>query len=169
LFTLGGSVAQLRWDSDGFSDEEALQWALMLGARIYLDGNRKHYFGLDSSFGDGSASNIISLAEGRVPGAVLGPDGRLHTLYAWSLAPSFQFNLSDKFSTNLSYAWSQVESSSLREPDAMEGGHAVHINLIYHPSEALRLGGEYMFGNRANVSGADGDAHRLQFMVMFSF
>jgi opacity protein-like surface antigen len=170
LFTLGGSLAQLRWDGDsGVSDDQALQWALVFGTRIYLDRNRRHYFGLDASFGDGTARNIISLAEGSVPGAVLGPDGSLHTLYAWSVAPALHFQLTKNISANLAYAWSHVESSSLRMPDEMEGGGAAHVNLIYDLTDRLRFGGEYMIGTRENVNGADGQAQRIQFMSMYSF
>jgi hypothetical protein len=170
LFTLGGSLAQLRWDGDsGVSDADALQWALMFGTRIYLDRDRRHYFGLNSSYGDGSAGNIISLAEGNVPGGVLGPDGSLHTLKAWSLAPSLQFKLTPKLSTNLAYAAARVESSSLRNPDEMKGDTAWHVNLIYDFTKELRLGAEYMYGTRENVNGAEGHANRTQFMMMYTY
>jgi hypothetical protein len=170
LFTLGGSVAQLRWDgNNGVGDAQALQWALVFGTRIYLDRDRKSYFGLDATYGDGTAGNIISLAEGRVPGGVLGPDGHLHTLNAWNLAPSFHIQLTDKLSTNLSYAWAGVESSSLRAPDLMKEGSQWHANLIYDITEQFRVGGEYMYGIRENVNGAKGGANRMQFMLMYSF
>ena len=170
LFTLGGSLAQLRWDGDnGVSDAQALQWAVVFATRFYLDSHRRHYFGLNSSFGEGSAANIISLAEGSVPGAVLGSDGSLDTLYAWNVAPALHFQLTQRLSSNLAYAWSHVESSSLRMPDEMEGGGAGHVNLVYDLTERLRFGAEYMIGTRQNVNGAEGHAQRMQFMAMYSF
>jgi hypothetical protein len=170
LFTLGGSLAQLRWARDmGMEDAHGLQWALSFGTRIYLDPEHKSYFGLDSSYGDGTAYNIISLAEGNVPGAVLRPDGQLETLAAWNIAPSFHIQLTDKLSTNLAYAWAQVESSSLRDPYEMEGDTAWHFNLVHDITEHLRVGGEYMYATRKNVNGDSGHANRVQFMVMYSF
>jgi hypothetical protein len=170
LFTLGGALAQLRWDGNqGVADAQALQWSLVFGTRIYLGPDRKHFFVLNSSYGDGSAGNIISLAAGKVPGGVLGPDGSLHTLKAWSLVPALHFQLTPKLSTNLDYAWSQVESSSLREPDLMKGGTQWHVNLIYDLTKELRVGGEYMVGTRKNVNDASGQAKRLQFMMMYTF
>ena len=170
LFTLGGSLAQVRWNGDmGVANSQALQWALVFGTRIYLDRDRRSYFGLDSSYGNGTAPNIISLAEGNVPSGVLGPDGRLYILHAWNFAPAFHVQLTDKLSTNLAYAMAQVESSSLRAPDDMKGDTAWHFTLIYDLTKEFRLGGEYMFGTRENENGATGRANRMQFMMMYTF
>jgi hypothetical protein len=166
----GGSLAMLRWDgTEGVANAQALQWALVFGARFFLDSKHKYYFGVGASFGDGSASGSISLAEGGVPGAVLRPDGSLDTLYAWNLAPAFHLRFIERLSSNVSYAWAQVQQSALRDPNSMEGDHAVHANLIVHITEALQTGAEYMIGWRKNVSGAFGRANRVQFMVMYSF
>jgi hypothetical protein len=153
----------------GVADARALQWALVFGTRIYLDRDRRSYFGLDSSYGNGTAANIISLAEGNVPSGVLGPDGRLSILHAWNIAPAFHVQLTGKLSTNLAYALAQVESSSLRARDDMKGDTAWHVNLIYDVTETLRVGGEYMYGTRENQDGAKGIANRMQFMIMYTF
>ena len=170
ILTLGGSLAQLRWDGDaGVADETALQWAGVLGSRIYLDHEKRHYLGLSGSFGDGSAPNIISLLEGNVPGAILRADGSMETLKAWNAMVSIHYKWSEKFSSNFSYDWAAVEGSSLRGGDEMEGGGASHINLIYDVSKPLRVGVEFMTGQRVNVNDADGRANRLQFMTMYTF
>ena len=170
ILTLGGSLAQLRWDGDaGVADETALQWAGVLGSRIYLDHEKRHYLGLSGSFGDGSAPNIISLLEGNVPGAILRADGSMETLKAWNAMVSIHYKWSEKFSSNFSYAWADVEDSDLRGADEMKAGGATHINLIYDVSKPLRVGVEFMTGQRVNVNDADGRANRLQFMTMYTF
>ena len=170
MFTFGGSLAQLRWDGDaGVSDSSTLQWAAVVAGRVYLDGKRRHYFALGGSYGHGTAGNIISLTEGGVPGAVLQPDGSLENLPAWNIAPALHLQLTDKLSSNLAWAWSEVQSSDFRLPDHMEGGGATHVNLIYDITPRFRVGGEYMYGTRRNVGGAEGHANRMQFMSMYTF
>ncbi|MBW2508626.1 MAG: hypothetical protein JRE81_08355 [Deltaproteobacteria bacterium] len=166
----GGSLAMLRWDGDeGVANAQALQWALIFGARFFLDSKHKYYFALGASFGDGNADNILSLAEAGLPGAVLRPDGSLDTLYSWNLAPAFHLRFIERLSANFNYAWGQVQQSALRDPDSMQGDHSVHANLIVHITNALQTGAEYMIGWRKNVSGEFGRANRVQFMVMYSF
>jgi len=170
LFTVGGSFSELRWDGDaGVSDETAIQWALVLGARVFLDQDKKHYLGFGGSYGDGSGGTIISLSEGGVPGAVLTPTGSLETQHAWNFSAALHYQLSKRFSSNLSGAWAEVETSPLLGPDAMKSAAAGHINLIFDLNQVMRFGAEYMIGQRVNANDADGIANRIQFMAMFSF
>jgi hypothetical protein len=79
------------------------------------------------------------------------------------------FQLTKKLSANLAYAWAQVESSSLRMPDNMQGGRSGHVNLVYDLTERFRVGAEYMIGTLENVNEARGQAQRIQFTSMYSF
>ena len=48
-------------------------------------------------------------------------------------------------------------------------GWAYHANLIYKYNELLSGGLEFMYGERENVSGRDGDASRVQFSLMYYY
>ena len=170
LVTLGGSLAQLRWDGSGStSDATALQWALVVGGRIYLDGGQRHYVGFGGSYGDGSSQNIISLAEGGTANAVLLTDGTLETQPAWNSQLALHYEWSEAFSSTFSLAAARIDPSELIGASDLERTYAGHINLIWQNHQIFQTGIEYMYGERENVNGDSGSASRIQLMTMFSF
>lgn len=167
--SFGGSMAQLRWDgADGVGDDDALQYDLVLGARVFLDAKHRTYAGLAGSWGCGSGGNIVAFI-GQEANAVLRQDGTLDTMQAWNLSLAFHHAWSEKFSSNLAFATAWIKPSRWRTDDAIKTVAAAHVNLIWEPFPEFRTGIEFMIGRRENTDGKDGTARRIQFMTMFSF
>ena len=141
----------------------------MTGGRVYLDSENRHYVGFGGSYGDGSAANIISLIEGGAAAAILRPDGTLETQPAWNAQFALHYEWSDACSSNFSLALAEVDPSDLIGPSELKGTFAAHINLIWELDEIFQTGIELMWGERENVDGDTGTAHRLQLMTMYSF
>ena len=103
--------------------------------------------------------------------AVLTEDYRLVTRQGYSVALGFGHDWSSTLSSNLAYAWTDLEDLGQEEraADAIRSGGIGHANLIWALDERLSTGIEYMWGNRKNVDGATGDASRVQVMFKYTY
>ena len=75
---------------------------------------------------------------------------------------------SSSLASNLALAWTDPEDIGEREPDAIQSGGVGPLNLIWTPREKLSTGIELIWGMRENADGDDGDATRVQTMVMYT-
>ncbi len=169
LRTLALMTQELRWDgADIGPDATASGWALIFGGRQNF--GRRDFFTWNLAYGDGTADTIMALT-GSDANAVLTDDGRLITRRGYSAALGLGHKWSAALSSNFSYAWTDLEDlgSGQRAPDAIQSGGSGHVNLIWAPAERLSTGIEFMWGNRENADGSDGDATRIQTMIKYDF
>ena len=167
LVILGGEVGQLRWDGNGSGpDAKAQEWAVVLNGRHYL-GDRD-YVTLNLSYSDGAAENISALS-GSNANASLTLDGRLETNKAWNIALGYAHKITERLTTNLAYAQTELKANYLRSPDSIKGGSVAHVNFIWAFAKAMSTGIEYMWGERENTDGARGRAARVQSMAKYDF
>jgi hypothetical protein len=167
LVILGGEVGQLRWDGNGSGpDAKAQEWAIVLNGRQYL-GDRD-YVTLNVSYSDGAAENISALS-GSNANASLTLLGQLKTNKAWNIALGYAHKITERLTTNLAYAQTELDASYLRSPDSIKGGQVAHVNVIWAFARAMSTGIEYMWGERENTDGARGRAARVQGMAKYDF
>jgi hypothetical protein len=167
LVILGGEVGQLRWDGNGSGpDAKAREWAVVLNGRHYL-GDRD-YVTLNVSYSDGAAENISALS-GSKANASLTLLGQLETNKAWNIALGYAHKITERLTTNLAYAQTELEANYLRSPDSIKGGSVVHVNFIWSVTNAMSTGIEYMWGERENTDGSRGRAARVQSMAKYDF
>ncbi len=165
--SLAALVQQLHWDGEGAGpDADATGWALIYAGRHNL--GRRDFFTWNLAYGDGTADTIMALT-GSEANAVLTPDGRLITRQGYSAALGFGHEWSDTLSSNLGYAFTDLEDIGQRAPDAIRSGGVGHINLIWEARDKLSSGIEFMWGTRENADGNDGNATRVQTMVKYVF
>jgi hypothetical protein len=165
--SLAALVQQLRWDGEGVGpDATATGWALIFAGRQNL--RHKSFFTWNVAYGDGTADTIMALT-GSDANANLTPDGRLVTRQGYSVALGLGHSWTDTLSSNLAYAWTDLEDIGARAPDAIQSGGVGHLNLIWKPREKLSTGIELMWGTRENADGDDGDATRVQTMIKYLF
>jgi hypothetical protein len=165
--SLAALVQQLRWDGEGVGpDATAAGWALVFAGRQNL--GRSDFLIWNLAYGDGTADTIMALT-GSNANANLTPDGRLVTRQGYSAALGLGHTWSDTLSSNLAYAWTDLEDIGARAPNAIQSGGVGHLNLIWAPREKLSTGIELMRGTRENADGNDGDATRVQTMVKYTF
>lgn len=169
--TLGGSLSEIRFDGTATSgDVTELGWAIVTGGRVYLDKQNRHFFGFGASYGEGTASNILTFANGGVPNAAINADGTLDLTSNWNLQLSLHWKWSRWWSSNFNYAVAQLSDvPDLFEPDWIRDGRAIHANIIHKHSDVITYGLEYMTGKRENVNGEDGSAQRLQASIFYYF
>ena len=166
--SLAALAQQLHWDGEGVGpDATALGWALIFAGRQNL-GSSNNFFTWNLAYGDGTPDTIMALT-GSDANANLTPDGRLVTRQGYSAALGLGHAWSDTLSSNLAFAWTDLEDIGERAPDAIQSGAVGHLNLIWAPREKLSTGIELMWGTRENVDGDDGDATRIQTMVKYLF
>jgi hypothetical protein len=158
---------QLHWDGEGVGpDASATGWSVIFAGRQNL--RQGSFFTWNLAYGDGTAETIMALT-GSDANAVLTADGRLITRKGYSAALGLGHAWTDTLSSNLAFAWTDLEDIGQRAPDAIRSGGAGHLNLIWAPREKLSTGIELMWGTRENADGADGDATRVQTMIKYLF
>ena len=166
--TLAALLQQLHWDGEGVGpDATEAGWALIFAGRQNFGGS-SDFFNWNLVYGDGTADTIMALT-GSDANANLTPDGRLVTRQGYSVALGLGHAWSDTLSSNLAFAWTDLEDIGERAPDAIRSGAVGHLNLIWAPLEKLNTGIELMWGTRENADGDDGDATRIQTMVKYLF
>jgi hypothetical protein len=169
--SLAALVQQLRWDGETVvPDATAVGWAVIFAGRQNLDAS--NFLTWNMAYGDGTPETIMALT-GSEANAVLTANNGLITRKGYAVALSLGHTWSKTLSSNLAYAWTDLESLNLdieqRAPDAIQGGGIGQINLIWTPTRNFSTGLEYMWGIRENVDGADGSAQRIQTMVKHTF
>lgn len=165
--TLAVLVQGLHWDGAGAGpDADAVGWALIYGGRQNV--GRRDFFTWNFAYGDGTADNIMALT-GSEANAVLTPDGRLVTRRGYSAALGFGHQWTERLSSNLAYAFTDLEDIGQRAPDAIQSGGVGHFNLVWSPKEKLTTGLELIWGRRENADGDKGKATRVQTMVKYLF
>lgn len=167
ILVVGSSLAQLRWDGgSGGQDADALQYDLVVAGRQYVF--KSDYFTWNLSMGNGSGENIMAFA-GSDANAVLTPEYKLETMSALAFVAGYMHKWSDKYSSNLSYAYGWLDAPPTRAPLALQEGGVGHVNLIFRPASQFSCGVEYMWGVQITSNEARGEARRIQFMTKLEF
>ncbi len=171
VVSVGGALNQVRFDgTDGVGDESKLGWTTVIGSRIYLDPGNRHFLGFNAGYTSGTVTDIIAFANAGTPNAALDGDGKLELAKGWNANMGLHLDLPGKFSSNFHYAYTKLSDiPDLFPADEMAEAWAAHANLIYDWNSQLRLGIEYMWGEREIVSGDNGDDARLQFSTFYYY
>lgn len=171
VWSTGGAITQLRFNAtEGQPDSERAAYTVTTAGRVYLDGNKQDFLGFGIGYQSGSVTDVITFANGRVPNAVIQSDGDLDVAKSWNTQIGLHWVWNPSFSSNISYAYARLTRvPELFNPDLIRKGSSIHANLIYKHNDLLTAGIEYMYGDRVNISGRDGDAHRIQFSMFYYF
>ncbi len=82
---------------------------------------------------------------------------------------SYQMVFSDKWRSNLTGGYVYVDQPGYQPATAMESTKYGAANLIWSPVSKLDLGIEFLYGERKNNDGNEGDASRVQGSVRYMF
>ncbi|THD69617.1 hypothetical protein E7Z59_04630 [Robertkochia marina] len=163
----GGSFAQLAWDGGiNGQNHEAIQLNGAVALRQYYLKN-KGFITAGITYGMGAGENIIAFA-GSNANAVLSDEG-LKTIPALSASVGLNFKWTEKWASNIHYAYGWLEAPPERAPFSLKRGGIGHLNLIYSPINHISTGLEYIWGAQRTTNDAFGRAERIQFMTKFSF
>ncbi|HCS23695.1 MAG TPA: hypothetical protein DIW20_08100 [Rhodospirillaceae bacterium] len=181
-------IAALKWEQDwghlqtgalyrrlaidnGAVDTATSGYGVNLSGKIKTDVfSDKDSLKFQVNYGDGIGRYINDLQVTRNESfdAVLNGND-LETLKAYSGYVSYQAVFSPKWRSNLTGGYVYVDQPDFQPGSSMESTTYIAYNIIWSPIPKLDLGLEFLYGQREDVDGDDGDATRVQAAAKYTF
>lgn len=160
--------------------DETFGWGLTTSGRIGLSRLTESDFLLwQLSYGEGIGRYLNDLGTVRGGDAVFSPDGELDALpvfagylsyqHLWGKRPRFLMDWSGILRSNFTVSWVDLDTYDYQPGDAYDRTWRASANLLYYPTQNVRLGAELLWGQRKNKDGTKGDATQLQFSARYNF
>ena len=156
---LGLFAGAARFVPDAGAKEDAFLWGLNLATKLRTVGEDSVI--LQATWGDGVGRYRGGLTAG--PNA----SGNIEAIPVLALMASYQHHWSEKYRSNIGYAWADSNLPGGMPATASEELTYGFVNLIWQFSYRAWTGVEFLHGTRETFDGAEGDANRLQFSVRF--
>ncbi len=179
---LAGILRQVGFDTAGTADNrpkgEETGWGLDLTGNVKTWGRDVLHLGI--VYGEGIATYMndggVDLAPkanaivappiaGVPPPISLGPKAMPLT----GALIYYDHYWSDRWSTSLGWSTTHVDNTNFQEPNAFQTGQYASVNLLWTPDKHILMGAEYIWGQREDRNGANGQDNRLQFTFKYSF
>ena len=110
------------------------------------------------------------VSSGLFSDALLDDAGRLYTVESTSINIAYQHWWTRKLRSNLAIATSWAENPVLiNSAQTNRAFYSSHLNLIWSPRLAIKLGLEWLYGWREREDGADGELNRIQLSASYRF
>lgn len=142
-------------------------WAAQLSGVVNFDRGLSLYY--QGAYGKGYARYVNDLSD---RGYDLIPCGTTGEMKAPEMM-NFEVGLKKAFASNFfmaaSYSQARVYGQQVLGGDAYRYGQYVSVSGFYDIVSDLRVGLEYLYGNRANLDGSHGHANRIEGLLQFSF
>ena len=162
---LGGILRRPGYKDATGNKDFVTGWGLNLtGATRF--GDNKLVGGL--VYGDGVGNYLGGFARSRTA-AGLSRSGDLKSLREYGAYAGYQHFWPRHFKSTLAYGIADVNNASGMGGGAVKRTQTASANLIWSPLERFGVGFEYLYGQRENEDGSDGDDHRVQTSVQFGF
>ena len=144
-------------------NDSVVGWGVHLSGHVKLRGQDKLAGGF--AIGEGVGRYLINGAFSSTDVTVNTETGTLSPDLSWGAYGFYTHYWSPDWSTNLVYGHEE-------HADAVAGAKTLqtaHANLFFTPVPQAKLGIEYVYGHRKDVSGASGEANRVQFGAWWNF
>jgi len=89
----------------------------------------------------------------------------LLSMLGWMVGMTHEWN--DEWSSNFTYAENTLDNLPGQLDDDVHKTTYLAVNLIWQPSDRVRIGTEYLYGIRENINGDVGAANRVQTSFIF--
>jgi hypothetical protein len=169
-FQIAGILRQISYETVGTPGNNPKDskggWGINLSSNFKVW--KKDVVHLSAVYGAGIASYMND------GGTDLGPEGqpgslRGQPLDLFGLVAYYDHYWNDKWSTSFGYSRTQVDNASFQSTDAYRTGQYASANLLWTPVKNLMMGAEFLWGERTDKNGAQGEDSRLQFSAKYSF
>jgi len=164
---------EIRGQSTASGDaQKAFAWGASLSgsfATPRLDNRDKLLFQLNH--GDGIGRYVNDLASIGEYDGIFDPvtdDLQLFNVTAGYLSWQHWWGINE-LRSNFTFGAVEVNNPGFIGDDAYQRTLRFSSNLIWSPIPRIDVGGEYLWGQRQNEDGAEGDANQLQFAVKYRF
>lgn len=183
-------IAALKWEQDwghlqtgalyrrlgvdnGAVDKSLSGYGVNLSGRIKTNVfSDKDSLKFQVNYGDGIGRyiNDLQVVNGQGFDAALNnATGEVDTIKAYGGYVSYQAVFSPKWRSNLTGGYVYVDQPNFMPGNMMESTKYLSYNVIWTPIPKLDLGLEFLYGQRENVNGDDGDAKRVQAAAKYTF
>ena len=98
-----------------------------------------------------------------------GDTGNLLAPYALGLVGGIQYNIHKNLFLSASFSQCRLYADDNLAGTDYRYGQYVAANVFYEPIANCMVGFEYLYGNRHNIDGTSGDAHRINAMIQYHF
>lgn len=145
----------------------ATGWAVQLSGMIAFDKSFTFFY--QGAYGKGYARYVNDLAGN---GLDLIPDattGRLKTPKSMNFEAGVRYNITSSAFLAASYSQARLFGQEILGPDTYRYGQYVSLSGFYNIIPDLRLGLEYLYGNRADINRVHNHANRINAMIQYSF
>lgn len=167
---LGGLLRVLEYrNTNTKADIYMPTWGVNIGASFHLVPEQTT-LRLQGVYGQGIGSYVADLGnlekEANTVYQTSNQASACKTLDVWGIGVSAAHKWLPKLCSEVGYrVMSTIDNE--RDKDAYQYGHAASISLFYHPMEQIKIGAEYLYGARKNITKDFQDAHRIQAVVGF--
>ena len=145
----------------------AIGWASQLSGVITASPQWTFYY--QAAYGFGYADYLNDLGGSGFDLIPDGDSGKLMAPAAMGLVGGIQYNFNPNFFVSASYSQCRLYDQSNMPKDTYKYGQYVAANAFYVPFSNCMVGLEYLYGNRHNIDGTSGDAHRINAMIQYHF
>lgn len=131
------------------------------------------------TYGHGVGRYLNDLATVGGGDAVFDPQGKLQPLpvfagyasYSHGLPKDFWFlkNWPGVLRANMTFSWVSIDNYDFQDGGDYKRTLRASTNLIYLPTKNLRLGAEFLWGERKNKDNSKGSATQVQFSARYNF
>jgi hypothetical protein len=165
----GGVLRQLGYTNYEQSDR-------VLGGGAQLSGSFKvgssdpysDIFMFAAGWGKGIARYLAD-TDGLNLDAIVGPDGKLHTLTGVGAHVAFTHYWSNTWRSNLVYGIARIQQSPLLATDDFHNSNYGALNLLWTPAPTFTAGVELLHGRLMEQDNRENDDTRIQGSVQYSF
>ena len=141
--------------------------ATQLSGMITFSPHWKLYY--QGAYGKGYADYLNDLGGSGYDLIPDGDSGKLKAPAAMGLVGGIQYNFNPNFFVSASYSQCRLYDQSDMANNTYKYGQYVVANAFYVPFSNCMVGLEYLYGNRHNIDGTSGDAHRINAMIQYHF
>ena len=145
----------------------AFGWASQLSGMITFSPHRKLYY--QAAYGKGYADYLNDLGGAGYDLIPDGDTGNLEAPYALGLVGGIQYNIHKNLFLSASFSQCRLYADGNLQGTDYRYGQYVAANVFYEPIDNCMVGFEYLYGNRHNIDGTSGDAHRINAMIQYHF
>ena len=161
---LSGLFREVGYEADNARDDTVFGWGANASGAFNLFTTDKLTWQI--AYGEGMARYVNDLGSANLDAA---PDssGNLKALPVFASTIGYTHQWSKQFRSTVTYGYIHVDPTSSLGKFALQETHYASANLVWHPTRDFRMGLEYLYGRKEAQSGADGEAHRLNFVFRY--
>ena len=103
------------------------------------------------------------------PESALRPGNTAETVPITGIVAYYDHYWNDRWSTSVGWSGIFLDTTSGQAESEFDKGQIAQINLLHYPTNGVMIGGELIWGERVDISGADGYDVRAQLSLKVNF